>query len=232
MLPEISAKSAKNNSNKSSLFSSLSLFKSSKKKVSSELEIFRNDSNDNNEEENRDELNENENKNALTLEDTKKKDGDSDDEINSIDDVDEAVVSNNKNTVVLSYYDPPMPKFGNHVDVSLLINRNKVAESRLAALMHLVIKDVDESINDAKKIPVGEIDRVVVTEAAAERINAIKSKKDINENIKENTKNMQKALHYRKLGIMMMNSNYSNKLVRKIEPVNYDEARSIVNHNK
>ena len=127
-----------------------------------------------------------------------------------------------------AYIDPPLPKMGNPVDMDLLINRNKKAEYGLHKLMEMVIRDVDESLKDTKNIPVSkDFDRIIVSEEQSKHIAKVRTTKDIEKRVKTNVQHIQKALNYRKSALIMMNSNYSHHLVRLIEPIYAQEARTI-----
>lgn len=127
-----------------------------------------------------------------------------------------------------AYVDPPMPKMGNPVDMDLLINRNKKAEYGLQKLMDMVLRDVDESLKDTKVIPVASsFDRIHVSEEQSQYIGKVRTTKDIEKRVKTNVQHIQKALNYRKSALIMMNSNYSHQLVRLIEPIYAQEARTI-----
>lgn len=126
------------------------------------------------------------------------------------------------------YYDPPMPKIGTPVDMDLLINRNKRAEYGLEKLMDMVIRDAKDSIVEAKVIPVSKgFDRIYVTEEQSEHIGRVRTTRHIDNRVQKNLQHIQKALNYRKSAIIMMNSNYSQQLVRHIEPIYVNEARTI-----
>ena len=127
------------------------------------------------------------------------------------------------------YIDPPMPTIGRPVDMDRLINRNKKAEFGLEALMQMVMRDVDESLKLTKDIPVASgFDRVTVTEEQSAYIARVRTTKDVDKTVQRNVQHIQKSLNYRKSALIMMNSNYSNKLVRSIEPIYVNEARTIV----
>lgn len=127
-----------------------------------------------------------------------------------------------------AYFDPPMPKIGHPVDMDRLINRNKKAEYGLGKLMEMVLRDVDESLKDTKDIPVSkDFDRIFVTEEQSKHIAKVRTTKDIEKRVKTNVQHIQKALNYRKSALIMMNSNYSQQLVRLIEPIYAQEARTI-----
>jgi hypothetical protein len=127
------------------------------------------------------------------------------------------------------YSDPPMPNIGRPVDMERLINRNKKAEFGLHQLMQMVTRDVDESLKNTRAIPVSsQIDRIQVTDEQSAMIGKVRTTKDIDRFVQSNFQHIQKCLNYRKSALIMMNSNYSHKLVRGIEPIYVNEARTIV----
>lgn len=124
---------------------------------------------------------------------------------------------------------PPLPFLGKPVKVDRLVTRNKTAEVGMEALMSMVMRDVDASLFDANRIPVSkESDRVTVTAEISNYMGKVKSKRAIEKRVKDNMTTIQKSLNYRKSAIIIMNSNYSQELVRKIEPIYTNEARTIV----
>ena len=131
------------------------------------------------------------------------------------------------------FYDPPLPILGFAGDVEKMFDRNAKAELGLTTLLSLVKRETDESIGQSKNMPVSEgLDRVVVTEEINTFLDRTTTRAQINENTKKNYIEIQKALNFRKSGIIMMNSNYSKVLVRKIEPIYIQETRSIITHKK
>lgn len=136
-----------------------------------------------------------------------------------------------KRKSIVDYVDPPMKHLGHPVNMEVLISRNSKAEEGVKVLMGLVNKEVDDSIKEAKEIPVSkEFDRITVTEEASARIARVRSAKDIKAQHQANMNDIQKALTFRKTSIIVMNNNYLRKQVRKIEPIYVNEARTIIEH--
>jgi hypothetical protein len=129
------------------------------------------------------------------------------------------------------FFDPPMPNLGIAGDVDRMQKRNSKAEIGLNTLLSLVKREVQESLVVSKAIPVSkESDRVVVNDEISEYLELITTKKQVNESIKRNNMEIQKALNFRKSALILMNSNYSKVLVRKIEPIYINEARTLIKH--
>jgi len=125
--------------------------------------------------------------------------------------------------------DPLMPNMAKPIDINRLINRNRHAEEGMNALMAMVNEDVALALYNAQHIPVSkEIDRVTVTPEASAYMAKVRTKGGIEKRLKSHTTEIQKTLNYRKSALIMMNANYSNELVRKIEPIYVNEARTIV----
>mmetsp|Transcript_31715 Transcript_31715/g.34664 ORF Transcript_31715/g.34664 Transcript_31715/m.34664 type:complete len:258 (-) Transcript_31715:196-969(-) len=124
---------------------------------------------------------------------------------------------------------PPMPDIGKRTNMDRLTTRNRTAEIGMNALMEMVNRDVDASLFDARHIPVGkDRDRVTVTQDISNYMNKVRQQKQIDKRVKHNMQDIQKTLNYRKSSIIIMNANYSSQLVRKIEPIYAQEARTIV----
>jgi hypothetical protein len=129
------------------------------------------------------------------------------------------------------YYDPPMPKIGRPVQVDRLINRNKTAASGMAYLMDMIRADVEVSIQKGKTVPVSkELDRVQVTQPIGDYMARVRTNQEITARVQNNFSDIQKSLNYRKSGIIMMNFNYQEKPVRRIEPIYVTEARTIIKY--
>jgi hypothetical protein len=124
---------------------------------------------------------------------------------------------------------PAMPVIGKAVKIDLLVNRTNAANDGVKYLLAMAADDVQESINKAKQIPVHfDIDRAAVTKDISNAMAKVRSARGINHSIDSRINEIQKSLNYRKSGLIMMNFNYSNKVVKKIEPIYINEARSIV----
>lgn len=129
------------------------------------------------------------------------------------------------------YPDPPMPFMGRPIKFENLKNRNIHAEEGMKSLMELVKFEVDSAVNRADTIPVPKsIDRLSVTKEAADNMAKVRSKRGIEKRVANNMTEIQKTLNFRKSAISMMNVNYSDKLVRKIEPIYTNEARTIISY--
>ncbi len=137
---------------------------------------------------------------------------------------------NAKNAAILaSKKYPPLPHLGTPINFQRLVNRNHTAEVGMLGLMEMVNNDVLEAIQRAKKVPIqNDLDRVTVTTEISQYMTAVKSRKGLEKRLNNNTVDIQKALAYRKSALIVMNSNYSNKLVRKIDPIYAQEARTII----
>lgn len=126
--------------------------------------------------------------------------------------------------------DPLMPSNAKPIEMKRLINRNIQAEEGMNALMEMINQDVAIAIHNAQHIPVTkEIDRVFVTPEASAYMAKVRTQTGIEKRFKGHMTEIQKSLNYRKSAIIMMNANYSNAVVRKIEPIYVNEARTIVN---
>lgn len=130
------------------------------------------------------------------------------------------------------YIDPPMPNIGKPINVDFLEKRVIKAEYALHDLMHVIMADVNLSVKGASSIPVDKaLDRISVSDEQYKRIGKVRSVKDIDGAIQSNIQEIQKSLNYRKSALIIMNSNYSHKLIRKIEPIYVNEARTIMDHD-
>jgi len=164
-----------------------------------------------------------------------------DDIINEMKDVNtsEAVDGTNKDKVLKEvqfydeeYIDPPMPNIGKPINIDFLEKRVIKAEYALHDLMQVIMADANLSVKGASSIPVDKaLDRISVSDEQYKRIGKVRSKKDIDGAVQSNIQEIQKSLNYRKSALIIMNSNYSHKLIRKIEPIYVNEARTIMDHD-
>lgn len=154
-----------------------------------------------------------------TEQEEEKDDGNEDDGANENDhDLDQAIEE----------IEPPMPNIGRPVNMTRLFNRTKNATAGMEYIMEQVKDDIDDSIRKARNIPVSsEFDRVQVTKEISQRMAEIRTNKGISEHVNQNMREIQAALNYRKSGLIMMNFNYAQKIVRVVEPIYVNEARSI-----
>jgi hypothetical protein len=129
------------------------------------------------------------------------------------------------------FFDPPMPNIGLAGNVEKMKERTQKAENGLNTLLAMVKRETDVSQLLITKLPVSHtLDRVGVTEEVDAYIRTVQSRADIFALNRRNTVEIQKALAFRKSALVMMNSNYSKVLVRKIEPIYVAEARTLMEH--
>jgi hypothetical protein len=126
---------------------------------------------------------------------------------------------------------PPMPLVGQPVEFLRLRSRNEVAQETTEALLALSREEICDAQTRARNVPVqGGRDRVVVTEAISTAMAAVRSKQGLEQRLHRNTADIQRALAYRKAALTTMNSNYSDVLVRRVEPIYAHESRTVVVH--
>ena len=136
------------------------------------------------------------------------------------------------------YEDPPMPDIGKAVGFSEIEDRTRAIKFAMKTMMKVVSAHAQQSINEAATIPVSrELERVVVNEEIYKRIRARQGKRDDMLWVRDNLTEIQGELAIRRAALKMFNHNYSGVVVRKIDPIQTDEARTIlvpkdvVNHN-
>lgn len=126
---------------------------------------------------------------------------------------------------------PVMPTIGKPVNIDRLVNRTKAAAAGIRYLMEMVENDVIQSIQRAKAIPVSkELDRVQVTPQISAVAAKVRSTAQVKKVVDSNMIEIQRNLNYRKSALIMMNVNYANQRVRKIDPIYVQEARTIVTY--
>lgn len=126
---------------------------------------------------------------------------------------------------------PAMPTIGKPVNIDRLVNRTKAAAAGIRYLMEMVESDVTQSVQRAKAIPVSkELDRVQVTPQISAVAAKVRSTAQVKKVVDSNMIEIQRNLNYRKSALIMMNVNYANQRVRKIDPIYVQEARTIVTY--
>lgn len=127
------------------------------------------------------------------------------------------------------YIEPPMPTLGRPVDFDLMESRTRNVKKTLRMMMKVVNADVEAVHKESTEIPVShEIERVQVTDEIRDRIALRRSKKADKLFVAKNLENIQRCLALRRSALNMMNHNYMSATVRQLEPVQTDEARTIM----
>lgn len=94
--------------------------------------------------------------------------------------------------------------------------------------MKVIVKDANNSTTIASAIPTSnDMERVVVTKDVTDMMREKTTKKQNREFVSDNLLIIEKSLAFRKAAIMMMNINYSKVMIRKIDPINLLEARTV-----
>lgn len=129
------------------------------------------------------------------------------------------------------YVDPPAPELGKPIDFVAIDQRTRSVKAALKTMMKVVMKHANDSIKAAQTIPVGRAtERVQVTEEVVAIIKSRQGKKDDLLFVRDNLTAIQSDLALRRASLKMMNHNYANVLVRKIDPIQTNEARTLLKH--
>lgn len=132
---------------------------------------------------------------------------------------------------VIEYVDPPAPELGKPIDFVAIDQRTRSVKAALKTMMKVVVKHSSESIKAAQTIPVSRAtERVQVTEEIIAIIKSRQGKKDDLLYVRDNLTEIQSDLALRRASLKMMNHNYANVLVRKIDPIQTNEARTVLKH--
>ena len=128
------------------------------------------------------------------------------------------------------YIDPPMPDVGMKVDFDKLLHRKLNVKQSMRAMFNVVHKDCTMSVDAAKVIPVSDlVERIKVTEPIVDLIKTRLSKKEDRQFVKDNLLESQRYISLRKSTLNMMNHNYNDIIVKKLDPVKVQEARTQMN---
>lgn len=129
------------------------------------------------------------------------------------------------------YVDPPMPFIGKPIGYQEIQNRTRSVKFAMKQMMKVVSKHTNDSANAARTIPVGrQTERVQVTEEIIAMIKERTSKKDDMLFVRDNLTEVQGELAIRRAALKMLNHNYSDVVVRKIDPIQTGEARTLLKH--
>jgi len=127
----------------------------------------------------------------------------------------------------LEYVDPPMPDVGMKVDYEKLLHRKLNVKKATKMLFVVVNNDTKEAADTAALIPTSEnLERVKVTDPVVALINIRKTSADDRKYVQENLLLSQKYLSLRKSALNMMNHNYNDSIVRKLDTVLVNETRT------
>jgi len=127
--------------------------------------------------------------------------------------------------------DPPLPVMGKPVNYDILRERNITTRVKFRKMMTILRKDAIAAEIEAKDIPVGDYkERVQITQPIMNKMAERKSKKDDIKFVEKSEYTIERALGFRKMFIELMNNNYSDITVRKVEPTKLTETRTIVVH--
>jgi len=128
---------------------------------------------------------------------------------------------------IVEYIDPPMPDIGMKVDFDKLLNRKYNVKTAMKMMFQVVNKDTLDSSEKAVAIPVSNmIERIKVTEPIVDLINMRKTKKEDRQYVKDNLLESQVYLSLRRSTLNMMNHNYNDKIVQKLDSIHTKEART------
>lgn len=134
----------------------------------------------------------------------------------------------NKNT----YVEPLLPFMGEYVDIKALVTRHEESEAICERLMNDIKISCDTSVARAIVIPVDDkAERINVTREITESMAQNRTSKLVAAQRQKNMVDIQKAMIYRQSVLMAMNNNYSGVRIAKIQPIDMNEARSVVIDN-
>ena len=141
--------------------------------------------------------------------------------------------SEDEKKILGNMIDPPLPVMGRPVDYDTLRERNIATRVKFRKMMGILRKDAIAAEIEAKNIPVGDYkERVQITQPIMDKMAERKSKKDDKKFVEKSEYTIERALGFRRMFVELMNNNYSGILVRKVEPTNLAETRSIIVHRK
>jgi len=129
------------------------------------------------------------------------------------------------------YVDPPMPEIGKPIGYKEIESRTRAVKFAMKQMMKVTAKQAIASLEAGKNIPVSrQLERVQVTEEITALIMARKDKRDDLLWVRDNLTEIQGALAIRRAALKMLNHNYMDVVVRKIDPIQTDEARTVHKH--
>ena len=125
--------------------------------------------------------------------------------------------------------DPSMPYVGPSVGYYKILDRTKKAKLTFRRVADAVELDTVDGIMVAKSIPTPfEKQRINVPKHVVTEIERKKTKKAIKASTDNNNVEIQKVLHWRKLIVDMMNTNFHGVKARQVQNVKSKDSRAMV----
>ena len=129
------------------------------------------------------------------------------------------------------YIDPPNPITSKPIGYREIEGRTKAVKFAMRQMMKVVNKHSHEAIENAKTIPVSrQLERVQISDEIIRLIKMRQGRKDDLLWVRDNLTEIQGDLAIRRAALKMLNHNYSDVEVLKVDPVQPHEARTIQVH--
>ena len=129
------------------------------------------------------------------------------------------------------YTDPPIPITSKPIGYKEIEGRTKAVKFAMKQMMKVVNKHSREAVENAKAIPVSrQLERVQITDEIIQLIKMRQARKDDLLWVRDNLTEIQGDLAIRRAALKMLNHNYSDVEVLKVDPIQPHEARTILVH--
>jgi len=128
------------------------------------------------------------------------------------------------------YVDPPLPDWPGKKPVGYLEieSRTRSIKFAMRQMMKVVMKHANDSVESGRTIPVSrQLERVQVTEVITKLIMSRQGRREDVLWVRDNLTEIQGDLAIRRAAIKMLNHNYSDVVVCKLDPIQTDEARTV-----
>jgi hypothetical protein len=129
----------------------------------------------------------------------------------------------------VKYIDPPMPYMGPPLKYRVIVDRVQKAKPVTKKILDLCRTQVVDSVMEGATVPVDDAtERVKVTKDVSNRIGLKRTMFALKSSLESTFTEITRILNWRRIAVDLMNHNTSNAIVRKIEPINVAESRTVL----
>lgn len=129
----------------------------------------------------------------------------------------------------VKYIDPPMPYMGPPLRYRAVVDRVQKAKPVMKKILDLCRTQVVDSVMEGATVPVDDAtERVRVSKDISNRIGLKRTMFALKSSLESTFTEITRILNWRRISVDLMNHNTSNAIVRKIEPINTAESRTVL----
>ena len=129
----------------------------------------------------------------------------------------------------IKFIDPPMPYMGPPMRYRAIVDRVQKAKPVTKKILDLCRTQAVDSVMEGATIPVDDAtERVKVSKDVSNRIGLKRTMFALKSSLESTFSEITRILNWRRIAVDMMNHNTSNIVVRKVEPINTAESRTVL----